>query len=211
MGCKIHLVPLNAGGVPNGQWFLTDAPNGFDGTLSISCDNITFVPIINLPSHSIPLDNTCPNKHDIWIDMEGEEPGTYIFTFVSPLSNTAEECGDLCVDCQVFVVNAEEITASSGEGVYCETDCSQYNVFNLLGISSSDYNIVSVTNCTLGNANCVAQSGNFEPCNLGAGEFLVTLVREGASPDCDSCTVEFNIIVEEAGNAGEPQELLICL
>jgi len=209
MSCRIHLVPLNAGGAPNGRWFLTSAPGTFDGTLSISCNNVNFTPIAGLPSDTIPLDNVCVNKHDIWVNIEGEAIGEYVFTFVSPIGADVEDCADECVDCQTFTVDAEEAVPAD-EASYCESDEDVYNVYTVMGISNSEFEIASVTGCTLGQPNCIAANGNFAPNDLEAGNFIVTFNRIGVE-DCDDCSTELTIIIDEAGDAGDAQSATVCI
>lgn len=210
MACKIHLVPLNAGGSPNGRWFLTDAPVGFDGSLSISCDDVSYTTIGSLPSETIPLDNACTNKHDIWVNIDGEEIGTYIFTFVSPIPNTAEDCAEDCVACTTFVIESAE-AAEDQEVSYCSADADVYNVFTLMGISSSDYEIESVTGCTFGDSDCIGFNGNFVPDDMEPGEYVVNFERIGAPEGCDDCNASLTILLGESGDAGDAQNGVVCI
>lgn len=210
MACKIHLTPLNAGGSPEGRWFLTEAPVGFDGTLSISCNNVSFTTISGLPSDVTPLDNACTDKHDIWVNLDGEAVGTYVFTFVSPLENTAEDCAVDCVDCATFTVDAEEIVPED-EVTYCNADPDVYNVFTLMFIDPLDYSIDDVTGCVFEDPDCIAANGNFVPEDMGEGVYVVTFTRNDALGDCDDCTTSLTITIGAAGDAGDDQNGVACI
>ena len=210
MACKIHLTPLNAGGSPSGRWFLSSAPVGFDGSLSISCDDITYVTISPITEDVTPLDNSCPDSTEIYVDIDGEVVGTYVFTFVSPDDRTGEDCAEDCVDCATFTIEAEEVAPEDG-ATYCDSDTVTYNVFDLLSIFAADYDIISVTGCTLGDPDCVASNGAFTPEDMGIGVYVVTLERDGALEGCDDCQTIFTITVEAAGDAGDDQDGVVCI
>jgi len=210
MACKIHLLPLNAGGSPNGRWFLTEAPVGFDGTLSISCNDVSYTTISGLPSDTVPLDNACVNKHSIWVNIEGEVLGTYVFTFVSPLTENVENCAEDCVDCTTYIIESES-AASEQEVSYCNADVEVYNVFTIMGISSSDYEIESVTGCTFGDSDCIGFNGNFVPDDMEPGEYIVNFTRIGAAEGCDNCSTSLTILLGESGDAGDAQDGVVCV
>lgn len=211
MGCKLHLIPLNAGGSPNGRWFLTNySGSSFDGDLSISCDNTTFVTVSGLPDDTVPLDNSCPDTTDIWVDISGEAPGVYTFTFVSPDTANAEDCMETCIDCQTFTVTAEEVPGDA-EFSHCDSDPDTYNVFTALSIDPLDYTIEGVTGCTLGAPDCVQNNGDYVPEDMGAGIYVVSIRRNDSDEDCEDCLIEYTINIEVGGDAGDPQSGVVCL
>lgn len=208
MACKINLTP--SGGDANGSWFLTSAPVGFDGTLSISCDNVTYVPINSLPSDTIPLDNSCGDKSDIWVDLSTEEAGTYVFTYVTPAPNNASDCGSDCIDCSTFTITAEALEPDTLD-TYCSSDGATYNVFTALSLNPLDWTIDSITGCILGDPDCVAVNGDFIPSAMGPGTYVVTLTRNNALAGCDDCDVQYTIQIDTAGSAGDNQSGIVCV
>jgi hypothetical protein len=211
MPCKVNLIPNGVSGTPNGRWFLTNFSGGGSVSLEVGCaEGGPFTTISNLPSNTIPLDNACANKHNIWLDLENASEGVYTFTFVSPIGANADDCSEDCIDCANFtltIVSSQE----DQEVSYCDNDEEVKNVFTITGVSASDYEIISVTNCTLGQSDCVAANGNFTPSLMGEGTYIVTISRQNASPQCDDCQFTLTISIDAEGDAGQDQDLVACV
>lgn len=210
MACIIHLTPN--GGDANGNWYLTAAPGGYDGNMETGLSAGTLA--ANSPAlaanGAVIVAAQAGGGDDVYVKLEGEAEGTYVFTYVTPDPNDASNCGDDCVDCAEFTITSEAAEADDS-GSYCSSDAATYNIFTIMTLDSGEWTIDSVTGCTLDDSDCVQSDGTFVPEDLGIGTFVVTLIRNNALDGCDDCDVQFTINVGLAGDAGDFQSGVVCV
>lgn len=210
MACIIHLTPN--GGDTNGNWYLTSAPGGYDGNMETGLTAGTLAansPAL-LANGTVKVAAQAGAGDDVYVRLETEAVGTYIFTYVTPEPNDASNCADDCVDCAEFTITAEAVEPDSSD-TYCDSDVTTYNVFTILTLDPLEWTIDAITGCTIGDPDCIASNGNFVPADMGVGTYVVTLLRVNALDGCDDCDVNYTINIDLQGDAGNAQNGVVCV
>lgn len=214
--CPITLKDLLTGEDALGNFFLYSAPVGYDNTLLVSSGGpFSSFPII--PFTVDPAEGLIPGGHNAIVDLANEAPGAYVFWYVTP--GTFEEeptdpssCG-VCTDCQAITINKIE-PEENQEFEFCTQDVDPYNIFDLAGVSGSDYNIEYAPGSDEDiDFNLVFGSngyGGFVPIEISTGTYVFILTRVGDS-DCESCSFQVTIEIYDPEPAGEDAEVIMCV
>jgi len=219
MSCNIRLYPLNVSGTPSGRWFLTEAPVGFSGTLSVSCTEGG--PQTNESGY--PDDEQvigeitgCTDLFDIWIQPPST-PGEYTFVFVSPDTDLPESCGEgPCGSCAEYIITVVAAANDPGTVTFCVTENSEENLYTLAGVTCTNYDIDYSPNSDedvdfdLSSSCASGDKGNFNPLDISIGTYNFTFTRINSLEDCDDCIITLGIVIEEGISAGSNQEFMYC-
>jgi hypothetical protein len=218
MACNIRLYPLNVVGTPNGRWFLTEAPVGFDGDLEVGCIEAgPYSTESGYPDEEkvIGEDTGCTDLYDVWI-RPPNAVGEYVFTFVSPDTDLPAACGEgPCGSCSEYTLTVVAAAEEPAPVSYCQTEDTEENLFTLAGVSCDDYDIdygpgdqdagFDITSsCVSGNL------GDFNPSEIEVGTYTFVFTYIGSLEDCDDCTIELTVTIEEGISAGSDQEFMYC-
>jgi hypothetical protein len=221
--CHVNLSPIGLSGQPNGDWFLVEAPGGFNGSLWVNCENVLpFVLVDNLPSSTIALGNAagCQDPHDIWI-QQPNQPGVYTFKFVTPLGSTPDDCeeeGDCGSNCSTVTLYVEEQPPVLDSVEACQdTPCPPgLNLFTLAGLDCNNFDVdykpgsPNDPGFDLG-SNCNSGLGDFCPNDISPGTYSFRFTIKGADQDCVSCFRDMDVDIIEAPFTGYDTEVTHCI
>jgi hypothetical protein len=214
MSCNVNLLPLNGG--TDGRWFWTSAPPGA-GSINLACETAGPYDItVSAPSNDTPIATACPDVYDIWLQLPSVE-GVYIFTFVSPSSEDATDCGSSeCGGCSTFTVTVVEGIEYLDPEVRCNNVPGVLNLFGIAGVSCADWTVDYKAGSPEDNgfdltSDCFLGLGDFDPEAVDPDTYIFTFTKIGALEGCTSCEFELELTIDDAPFLGYDQEDALCL
>jgi len=213
--CVVRLVPRDNQGDPiniPGRWFLIETPAGYYG-MGVSCDSSNWVYWSDNADPTLPIDNNCTDKHDIYITWL-YAIGDYRFRFVPSLEEDATICGQDCFNCVDVIVHVLLPDVGNGAVQMCQGEFPLSNLYDLAGLPCANYNIGYAPGSDQDSdfiltGDCSVR-GNFISADISVGTYTFEFTPSNYETDCDECTVLFTVIITEGFSGGSDQEAIIC-